>query len=244
MKISVILPVWNHAEYLRKSIESVLNQTYKNFELIICDDGSEDNSWIIINSYNDNRIRIYRNTKNLGPIYSINFLLSIAKGDCFTRQDDDDISHPAKLEKMIKLIKLGYNFVSCRSNKINADNSKRKLDSWAEMVNKADANTIKKDILNNNYLACGGTMWTRKVFDKIGFLDPESGSPDYNYWIRILKYFDVGVVDEFLYSNRIHNKSWRRLTPDSGKGHNLAIEHAKRKPCINKFPHKVIVRGR
>jgi len=242
MKVSVILPVWNHAEYLRKSIECILNQTYKNFELIICDDGSEDNSWDIIKSYNDNRIRKYRNPKNLGPIYTINFILSVAKGDCFTRQDDDDISHPAKLEKMIRLIKSDYDFVSCRSNKINANGSKERMKGWVVMVNEADADTIKKDILNNNYLACGGTMWTRKVFDKIGFLDPESGSPDYNYWIRILKYFNVGVVDEFLYSNRIHDKSWRRLTPDSGKGHDSAIQHAKIKPCINKFPHNIIQR--
>jgi len=71
-KVSIILTSFNHDKYIQKAIESALNQTYTDFELIVWDDTSHDNSWLLISEYSDPRIRAYRNEVNKGPVWGIN----------------------------------------------------------------------------------------------------------------------------------------------------------------------------
>jgi glycosyltransferase involved in cell wall biosynthesis len=92
------MSVYNGDEYLSASIESILNQTYKNFEFIIINDGSTDNTEKIIFSYNDKRIKYIKYDSNLGYVARLNYGLSIAKGTFIARMDADDISKPERLE--------------------------------------------------------------------------------------------------------------------------------------------------
>jgi glycosyltransferase involved in cell wall biosynthesis len=105
--ISVIMPVYNTAEFLASAIESILSQTYKNFEFIIVDDASSDNSWKTIRSYAkaDKRIRIYRNPINLGVSLTANIATAHAKGKYLARMDSDDISSPDRLQKQLNYFK-------------------------------------------------------------------------------------------------------------------------------------------
>jgi len=111
--LSVYMPVFNAAPYLSQSIESILNQTLTNFEFIIVDDHSTDNSWKIIKSYarRDSRIRIYRNRLNLGVSTNSNIAISLARCKYLARMDADDISTPDRLEKQYKYLKLHPNTV-------------------------------------------------------------------------------------------------------------------------------------
>ena len=93
-KISVIMPVYNMEKFLAKAIDSILNQTINNFEFIIINDGSTDNSLNILKSYNDKRIKIINNSKNLGIAKSLNKGKEVAVGEYIARQDADDISEP------------------------------------------------------------------------------------------------------------------------------------------------------
>jgi glycosyltransferase involved in cell wall biosynthesis len=104
--VSVIMPVYNAAEFLPQSIESVLNQTFSNFEFIIVDDASTDNSWKIIKSYasKDKRIIPIKNRINLGVSLTSNIAISIAKGKFLARMDADDISLPHRLEQEINFL--------------------------------------------------------------------------------------------------------------------------------------------
>lgn len=105
LKISVILPVYNaNIEQLRLAIDSIINQTYKQFEFIILDDGSTNKCFNILNEYNDNRIVKYVNKKNLGLIKTLNIGLQIAKGEYIIRMDSDDISAKDRIEKQLKFI--------------------------------------------------------------------------------------------------------------------------------------------
>ncbi len=99
--ISVILPAYNAEPYIAKAIDSILNQTFQDFELIIVDNCSTDKTWQIIQSYviKDNRIRAYQNDINLGVAGNRNRGISFAEGDYFAWQDADDISYPQRLEK-------------------------------------------------------------------------------------------------------------------------------------------------
>lgn len=100
-KISVLMPTYNRADFLSKSVESILSQEYKNFELIIVDDGSTDDSWILLWNYlkYDSRVRIYFNKKNHGISYTRNRLLDLAKGNYLACIDSDDLSYPNRLRR-------------------------------------------------------------------------------------------------------------------------------------------------
>ena len=101
VRVSIILTSYNHAKYLRQAIESVLNQTFTDYELIIWDDASTDDSWEIINSYQDRRIRAFRNVVNLRG--NISRGLEVAQGEYVAIHHSDDAWEPTKLEKQVSL---------------------------------------------------------------------------------------------------------------------------------------------
>ncbi len=102
--ISVILPTYNGEKYIAETLESVLNQTHKNLEIIITDDCSKDKTVEIIKSYNDARIKLYENENNLGIANNTNKALSLATGEFIMMQDHDDISSPYRAEGMLKVL--------------------------------------------------------------------------------------------------------------------------------------------
>lgn len=105
-KISVLMPAYNTEKYVNEAIESILQQTFNDFELIIIDDCSTDNTWDVIQEYSkkDGRISIHRNEKNSGISSTRNKLISLAKGNYIVWQDSDDISLPTRMEKQYKLM--------------------------------------------------------------------------------------------------------------------------------------------
>ena len=92
------MPVYNVEKYIVQAIECILNQTYSNFELLICDDGSQDRTVEIIESYSDSRIKLFKNKANRGNLKTTNFLLQQCKGDFITIQDGDDYSVSNRFE--------------------------------------------------------------------------------------------------------------------------------------------------
>jgi glycosyltransferase involved in cell wall biosynthesis len=100
-RISVVMSVYNGEKYLRQAIESILQQTYTDFEFIIIDDGSTDSSREIIQSYDDKRIRLVINEQNIGLTKSLNKGIRLAKGEFIARMDADDISLPQRFEKQV-----------------------------------------------------------------------------------------------------------------------------------------------
>ena len=103
-KVSVIIPTYNRAHLIARSIESVLNQTYREFELIVVDDGSTDNTEEVVKSFNDQRIRYIRYQMNEGAATARNTGIRAARGDYIAFQDSDDEWHPDKLEKQINIL--------------------------------------------------------------------------------------------------------------------------------------------
>ncbi len=101
-EISVIIPAYNCEQYINKAIESVLKQTFNNFEIIVIDDGSQDNTYQIANSYKDERISIIRNQQNLGVSTARNFGIEEAKGNWIALLDADDWYSPQRLENLCK----------------------------------------------------------------------------------------------------------------------------------------------
>ena len=98
-KVSVIMPVYNGEKYLRAAIDSILGQTFTDFELLVINDGSEDKTVSIVESYQDKRIRLIHNEGNLRIVATLNIGLDLARGEYVARMDCDDISMPTRFEK-------------------------------------------------------------------------------------------------------------------------------------------------
>lgn len=122
--LSVIMSVYNNEFSLKSSIESILNQTYKDFEFLIIDDCSTDNSHTILKDYElrDSRIKVFKNSKNIGLTKSLNILIEKSERDIIARQDGDDLSHNLRFQKQIKyLIQGGYDFCVSRAKIIQSE---------------------------------------------------------------------------------------------------------------------------
>tara|TARA_A100001011_G_scaffold51538_2_gene49589 strand:- start:1275 stop:1976 length:702 start_codon:yes stop_codon:yes gene_type:complete len=114
--VSVILSTFNSSETISTCVESVLNQTYKNIELLIVDDCSTDNTYEILDEYRKNhpQIKLFKNSENIGLTKSLNFLINKSKGEFIARQDSDDISYLDRIEKQLKFINT-YKLDGCTS---------------------------------------------------------------------------------------------------------------------------------
>ncbi len=112
--ISVLMSCFNSEKYIRNSVESILNQTYENFEFLIMDDFSSDNTFNILKNYEleDQRVKVFGNSQNLGLTKSLNILINKSKGSFIARQDADDISKSKRLDHQIKFLK-STNFRCC-----------------------------------------------------------------------------------------------------------------------------------
>ena len=120
-KISVLMSVYNDEKTLERSIESILKQTFKNFELLINDDSSTDDSFKIIKNFSniDNRIKFFQNENNTGLTKSLNKLIRQSSGEFIARQDSDDTSHIERFQKQINVIESGkFDIVTTRANVI------------------------------------------------------------------------------------------------------------------------------
>ena len=204
-KISVLLPVYNTNEkHLRECIESILNQTFTDFELIILNDASTIDLDYIINSYNDERIKYYKNNTNLGITKSRNKLLELAQGKYVAVADHDDISMPERLEKE-------YNFLEN-----NPDISL--VSGWIESFNEKTGKTrIWKNRQKLRYIdifrGCGlmhpACMWRRCDFEKYNLKYEEGyfGAQDYALFAKAIRYLNIANLKEILLKYRQHNRN-------------------------------------
>jgi len=211
--ISVIMSVFNGEEYLRDAIDSVLNQTYDNFEFIIIDDGSSDDSVKIIKSYSDPRIRLITQT-NHGLVYSLNKGAALARGGYVARQDGDDISMPTRLEKELNWMLANHErgLVGTFFTYIDMNNKPLKTTICSPLKDL----DLKRSMYINNPFAHGSVMFKKQAFlETNGYRQEYYKAEDYDLWRRIARKWEVGQVPEILY--------WYIINP-SGISQNSGLE--------------------
>lgn len=195
--VSIIMPVFNAQDFLKESIDSIINQTFQNWELIICDDKSRDNSAQVIGAYNDPRIVIIKNDKNIGYLKTINKLFKIAKGEFIAFQDADDISHPRRIELQYEKLKSDKRVVLCGTNDATIDTKSRVI-SIRQRISNHDE--IDKKIKLDNCFQKPSIMFDSKLLQTVGgyreeFLEFGNISEDYDWLVRISeKYKMTNVV--------------------------------------------------
>jgi len=204
--VSVVMSVFNGQRYLRESIESILSQSYSNFEFLIVDDGSEDVSLDIIKEYqeNDNRVVIIKQ-ENIGLTKSLNRGVENSRGLFVARQDADDLSMKDRLDLQLRYLDSeGVDIVG--SDYIVID------DHGFELSRRIQCN--KKNIwlyfILGNQLAHGSVMFNKEVLLRMGGYDEKlCCSQDYDLWMRALALnkYSIGVVEGFLYMYRSHARN-------------------------------------
>ena len=201
------MPAYNAERYICQAIDSVLSQTYKNFELIIVNDCSTDNTQKIIEKMRnkDNRIKIYKNEKNCGVSFTRNFAVSKAKGEWVAFLDSDDMWTQNKLEEQMKFIDEQPDepiIVYTASSFINENDEKYKYQS--NVPYKVDY----KNLLKQNVISCSSVLIQKKCFNEISW-ENDRVHEDFLLWLKVLKKYDIYAygINKPLLIYRISNNS-------------------------------------
>ena len=199
--VSIITPSYDCEKYIRETINSVLNQTYLTWEMLIVDDCSTDSTISIINSYNDDRIRLIINDSNLGAAISRNKALRDAKGKWIAFLDSDDIWNQKKLEKQIKFMHSNnYHFSYTNYNKV--DEKTNIIGTKITGPKVIDERKMK----NYCYPGCLTVMYDSQF---VGLVQIENlkKNNDYALWLKIIKTTNCYLLDDILSSYRIRTGS-------------------------------------
>ncbi|MDA9658421.1 glycosyltransferase [Candidatus Pelagibacter sp.] len=207
--VSVILPNFNGEKYLYDSIESILDQSFKNFEFIIIDDGSTDASKDIINNFSklDNRIQTYF-LKKIGYTNALNFALSKSYSNLIARMDSDDISLNTRLEKQINFMSLNKNSnVAVCGSGIRAIDSNNKF--LYNRILPEKSFKIKRLLPHQNVIVHPSVMMRKNIIMSVGGYNPKfEPAEDYDLWLRLLyNKNDFYNLRDPLISYRYHDKS-------------------------------------
>lgn len=208
-KVAVIMPVYNGAKYVRQAIESVLRQTFTDWQLIIVNDASTDDTEKILESFKDNRIKIVKNEKNLGSVASRNIALKECRSEYIAILDADDISEPTRFEKQV--------------NFLNSHPDFGLVGSWTKIIgeNGKPTGQIGKDttppekapikILFHNFLAHSSIMMRRKAIPEEPYRENAIPVEDVDLYLRMIHDFKFATLPKVLISYRSHPKGISKI---------------------------------
>lgn len=221
--ISVILPIYNGADYLNEAIDSILSQSFKDFELILINDGSSDNSLSIAQTYKDKDDRVVLiSQKNMGLVATLNKGISLAKGQFIARMDQDDISLENRFHEQIKLLEKGYDLCGCHFHFITESGQLSK--SRVVSVN-SDFQSV---ILTRSTPFAHGSVMIRKSFLDENNLkyshEKYTSAEDYYLWAQCFEYgAKITNVDEYLFLYRDFDLSLSKLNAKNNIKDAIAI---------------------
>lgn len=201
-KVTVLMPVYNGEKYLREAVDSILAQTFRDFEFVIVDDASTDGSREIVISYADPRIVLVSNERNLGLTASLNRGLDIARGEYVARMDSDDVSLPERLERQVAFMDANPDVGACGAWSLDIDHAGNVVGSREMPVGEE---------LNNFY-------WRRSLSHPAAMFrfDREDGprydpafryAQDYDLWFRVRARRRLANLPEHLLLYRVHDES-------------------------------------
>lgn len=198
--ISVVLPVYNCELYIQQAIESILNQTFVDFEFIIIDDCSTDNTLQLCNLFTDERIIIIEKDKNSGYTNSLNYGLSIAKGKYIARMDGDDICMPERFEKQVLFLEANLDIILCGT-------SYAVIGEKGIYVLPETHEEIKIKLLSGNCIVHPSVMFRKDILVANNLMYDVLMEPaeDYDLWVRLSSIGKLHNLQECLVHYRVHD---------------------------------------
>ncbi|MGB9596142.1 MAG: glycosyltransferase family 2 protein [Candidatus Poribacteria bacterium] len=206
--VSVIIPVYNQEKYIKECIDSVINQSYANVEIIVVDDGSTDKTPDILRAYGD-KIKYIRQ-ENQGPSSAINNGIKSANGSLICWLGSDDLYMPNKIEHQVELLQREQSISIVYSDYIT-------IDSYGNEINKVHIlhppqEKFARTMLIRNFINGSTVMMRRECLDKVGYYDESlRADPDGDMWFRLLKNgYKFGHISEPLVKYRLHQNNVSR----------------------------------
>lgn len=198
-KVTILMSVYNDEKFVREAIDSILNQTFTDFEFLIINDGSKDDSLKIIKSYKDTRITLI-SRENKGLVYSLNEGIKLAKGEYIARQDSDDVSLPHRLETEVKFLDSHPKVGLVGSNYTIIDTKGKRMVTTNVFTHPAD---LKLTQITCNQFGHGSIMARKTILQKLKGYDKSVGHvEDYDLWTRISRVADIANIEEPTYLYR------------------------------------------
>lgn len=200
-KISVLMPVYNGERYLCEAVESILGQTFMDYEFIIIEDGSTDSTWEILTEYRDPRIRLVKNNHNMGVTRSLNNGLRLAKGEYIARMDADDVSLPERFEKQVEYMEAHPEIGVLGTWIEYIDENGVPLGEWRMPTSPV---LIGWSLFFGTCLIHPSVMMRRNVIEQVGFyrLEPLYAE-DYDLWVRLSTVTRIANIPEILLRRRV-----------------------------------------
>lgn len=208
-KVSVVMSVYNGEKYIRETIESVLSQTFTDFEFIILDNGSSDKSSDIINSYKDDRIKFIQNEKNLGLAESLNKGLMISQGEYIARIDADDVCYPDRFEKQVRYLDIYQDICLCSGRYTTLIGTKDIKTRVSEGLNPSQMRFIQFFI---NQVSHSTVMMRKDMLNKynLNYNVDYPGAQDYGLWMEMIRYKEIVILKDNLIKYRIHDTNYSK----------------------------------
>lgn len=208
VKVSVIMSVYNGERYLKESLESILTQTFTNFEFIIINDGSTDKTGAILHAIKEPRMCVYHQ-ENQGLTKSLNRALSYSQGEYIARQDADDVSYPERLREEVTFLdeRKHVGMVGTYANFINREG--KIFYTWKPPVSHEN---ILEVLHNDGNSFCHGSIMMRKeILDNVGvYREKFTYSQDYDLWLRFSHKYELANIPKVLYNFRRNSSSISR----------------------------------
>lgn len=201
MKVSILLPVYNSETTIQETIDSILCQTYSDFELVIINDGSSDKSEQIIGQYSDKRIRYYKNEQNKGLIYTLNRGLDLCNGEYIARIDADDIMLPTRLEKQTNYMDTHPHIIASGSSTIRFDGIHKEKIYTPPLTHKE----IQHKILLGSPIPHPSAIIRKEILKRnhIQFKADYLFAEDYKFWCDLMQYGELANLKEPLIRYRL-----------------------------------------
>ena len=205
-RVSVVMAVHNGGLYLQEAVESILNQTFSDFEFLIVDDGSTDRSPDVIRTYADRRIRLIENASNIGQTRSLNRGLTLARGDLIARHDADDVAEPDRFACQVEHLDANSDVALLGSQYVEIDHSGKAREGVRLPCSHVD---ICWHLLFNTAFVHSSVMMRRApILEQVGLYNEDViYAQDYEYWQRIANRFRVANLDAALVRYRVHERS-------------------------------------
>lgn len=215
--VSIIIPTYNRAQYIGDALDSIMSQTYTNWECVVVDDGSTDNTELVVNAYEekDNRIKLFKRPIDFpkGCNGARNFGISLASGTYIAFCDDDDFWLPQKLKKQVPILQKyeRVGLVTCDIEFVSTDGVR----SGRLIHQTGNHGYVFKELLLKNRLCMATPLLRRDVFDKVGEFNTDfTIYEDWEYWRRVSYYYEFYNVEEVLVCYRKHDKNTSLIVTD------------------------------
>lgn len=209
-KVSVLMPVFNAEKYLAEAIDSIISQTWEDWELVIINDGSTDSSLSIVESYTDKRILLINNELNLGLIKTLNKGIELCKGEYIARMDADDVAHPERLQKQVSFLDQNRNHILCGTNAQIINN---KGEIVGKIMNPTSNTLLQISLLFTNPFIHPSMMIRKSAFKDNLFDEKALHVEDFELWTRLASKGKIANLEQALLKYRWHDT-------------NVSIKHA------------------